>query len=230
MLEIEKINAGYGQAHILHDVSLTIGEGEVVTLAGRNGAGKTTLIKVIIGLLKQQSGSITFDGTRIENLATPLRARRGLGLVPDDRGIYASLSVAEHLSLVRPGGERAWSLPEIYDVFPRLQERRASAGTKLSGGEAQMLAIARVLRMGSTLLLCDEPTEGLAPTIVDEIGRLFHTVKQKGTSILLVEQNLQFATGVADRHYLIAQGRIEREMSNEETKSHERELLDYLGV
>jgi branched-chain amino acid transport system ATP-binding protein len=209
---------------------MTIGEGEVVTLAGRNGAGKTTLIKAVIGLVPTTSGSITFDGEPIDGLSIPVRAQRGLGLVPDDRGIYASLSVAEHLALVRPGGERAWAMTEIYETFPRLKERRNSAGTKLSGGEAQMLAIARVLRMGSSVLLCDEPTEGLAPTIVSEIGQLFRRVKQQGASILLVEQNLEFATSVADRHYLISSGRIEREMSNSETKSREQELLDYLGV
>ena len=230
MLEITNLSAGYGPATVLHGVTLTVPEGEVVTLVGRNGAGKTTLLRVIMGLLPAANGNITLGTRVLDGLAPMHRARLGLGFVPDDRGIYASLTVEEHLQLPKPTGPGAWTAQQIYEAFPRLSARRSSPGTKLSGGEQQMLSLARVLRMGSTLLLCDEPTEGLAPVVVDEIAALFHRIKQQGTAILLVEQNLHFATSVADRHYLIAEGQIQRCMTNEEVKGHETELLEYLGV
>jgi branched-chain amino acid transport system ATP-binding protein len=230
MLELRSVDAGYGDAHVLHGMSLTVNTGEVVTLAGRNGAGKTTLLLDIMGLIRHRGGEIHFDGQRIDGATTAQRAMAGIGFVPDDRGIFATLTVEEHLLLPRTTSDRAWTLSEIYDAFPRLRERRQSTGNKLSGGEQQMLALARVLRMGSKILLCDEPTEGLAPTIVEEIGRLFLRIKEQGISILLVEQNLVFATEVADRHYLVAQGHIERSMTNTEVYEHESELLEYLGV
>jgi branched-chain amino acid transport system ATP-binding protein len=230
LLKVERLSAFYGQAQVLRDVSLDVNAGEVVTLVGRNGSGKTTLLRCVIGLHRESSGVITFDGQRIDRLPPHVRARRGLGYVPDDRGVYASLSVDEHLALPPAVSAEAWPTERIYETFPQLRERRRSPGTKLSGGEQQMLAIARVLRMGARMLLCDEPTEGLAPRLVQQIGRILREVKAHGVTILLVEQNLHFATTVADRHYLLAQGRVVETLPNSDVRERESELLEHLGI
>jgi branched-chain amino acid transport system ATP-binding protein len=230
MLKVAGLSAWYGEAQVLRDVSIEINKGEVVTLAGRNGSGKTTTLRCMMGLHRQWQGQITLNGSDITRLPPYDRARLGLGWVQDDRGIYASLSVEENLKLPPKVGPEAWSLDRVYQAFPRLKERRRSPGSKLSGGEQQMLAIARVLRMGASLLLLDEPTEGLAPVIVQHIGDILNEVKAHGVTMLLVEQNLHFATGVADRHYLMVQGQIVQMMKNEEVKAREHELLEHLGV
>ena len=196
MLKVAGLSAWYGEAQVLRNVAFEVNKGEVVTLVGRNGAGKTTILRCITGLHKQVQGQIALEGVDITRLPVHERARRGLGFVPDDRGIYASLSVEENLLLPPTISPDAWSMERVYEVFPRLYERRRSSGTKLSGGEQQMLAIARVLRMGARLLLLDEPTEGLAPVLVQQIGRILNEVKAQGITMLLIEQNLHFATTV----------------------------------
>ena len=230
MLDIETLSAWYGEARALREVSLTVGEGEVVTLCGRNGAGKSTLLRSVMGLHPRTVGRISLDGEDLAGLPAHRRARRGLGWVPDDRGVYASLSVRECLLLPPAVGPAPWSLSDVYEAFPALYERRESSSTTLSGGEQQMLALARVLRMGARLLLCDEPTEGLSPLLVGQVGEILRTVKARGVAVLLVEQNLRFATTVADRHYLLAEGRIAEAMDNSEVRSREHELLAYLGI
>ena len=236
MLRIDKLSAWYGEAQVLRDVSLRVDSGEVVTLVGRNGAGKSTLLRCVMGLHAGQRGRVELDEQEIGGLAPHRRARLGLGWVPDDRGSYAGLSVAESLMLpptVKPrSGQSAslWPLSRVYETFPALYERRAFPSTRLSGGEQQMLALARVLRMGARLLLCDEPTEGLSPLLVQQVGEILRQAKQHGVTVLLVEQNLHFATGVADRHYLLAEGRVVETMDNSEVRSRERELLAYLGI
>ncbi|MEV4756737.1 ABC transporter ATP-binding protein [Micromonospora sp. NPDC049559] len=237
MLRVDQLSAWYGEAQVLREVSLEVGTGEVVTLVGRNGAGKSTLLRCLMGLHAGQRGVIELDGRDIHRLPAHRRARLGLGWVPDDRGSYASLTVAEHLALppaVRPSGPGAadlsWPLARIYETFPNLYARRGSPATTLSGGEQQMLALARVLRSGARLLLCDEPTEGLSPLLVSQVGDILRQAKRHGVTVLLVEQNLHFATEVADRHYLLAQGRIAEAMANSEVRSRERELLSYLGI
>lgn len=230
VLAIEELYARYGEARALHGVSLDVGTGEVVTLVGRNGAGKTTLLRSVMGLHHNVRGHVRFAGQDISKLPAHARARRGIGWVPDNRGIYASLSVEENLILPPKVHKDAWSLDRIYDFFPVLKERRAFPGTKLSGGEQQMLAIARVLRSGSRLLLLDEPSEGLAPVIVSRIGEIIREITAHGVAVLLVEQNVKFAATVADRHYLLAQGRVVEHLGNEEFRSRESELLAYLGM
>ncbi|HEU4945917.1 MAG TPA: ABC transporter ATP-binding protein [Kribbella sp.] len=230
LLSVRGVNASYGEARVLRDVSLDVATGEVVTLVGRNGAGKTTLLRCLMGLHRQTAGTVTLDGEDITDLPAHRRTRLGLGLVPDDRGIFAGLSVEENLRLPPGVGDRAWSLDRVYESFPVLKERRRFPGTKLSGGEQQMLAIARVLRMGSRLLLCDEPTEGLSPVLVQRIGDILREVKASGVTVLLVEQNVRFASTVADRHYLLAQGRVAQTLDNAEVKEREHELLEYLGI
>jgi branched-chain amino acid transport system ATP-binding protein len=230
MLEIAGLSAWYGQAHVLREASFEVREGEVVTLVGRNGAGKTTLLRCLMGLHPQMQGRITLKGRDITRLGPTARAHLGLGFVPDDRGIYATLSVEENLRLPPVVSDAGWSLERIYTAFPILHERRRFPGTKLSGGEQQMLAIARVLRMGARLLLLDEPTEGLAPLLVRQIGAILKEVKGHGVTILLIEQNLQFATTVADRHYLLAQGQIVQALHNDEVKVREHELRAHLGM
>jgi branched-chain amino acid transport system ATP-binding protein len=230
MLEISGLSAWYGEARVLGDVSLSVHEGEVVTLVGRNGAGKTTLLRSVMGLHRQIEGTVSLAGTDLGHSSPDSRARAGLGWVPDDRGIYASLTVSENLLLppvVHPGG---WSLDKVYEAFPVLADRRSSMGTQLSGGEQQMLAIARVLRMGSRLLLLDEPSEGLAPVIVQRIGQIIREIKETGVAVLLVEQNVKFAATVADRHYLLAQGRVVEALDNDTFQERESELLTYLGM
>jgi branched-chain amino acid transport system ATP-binding protein len=230
MLKVENLSAWYGEARVLREVSLEVAEGEIVTLVGRNGAGKTTLLRSVMGLHERTEGTVGFRGDDITRLVTHRRVRRGLGYVPDDRGIYATLSVEENLTLPPAVGPQPWSLEQVYETFPRLRERRRFPGTKLSGGEQQMLALARVLRTGARLLLCDEPTEGLSPLIVQQIGSILREVKRQGVTVLLIEQNVHFAATVADRHYLLAEGRIVESLDNDEMRAREHELLDYLGI
>jgi len=230
MLEVKGLNAWYGEAQALRDVDLEVREGEVVTLVGRNGAGKTTLLRSLMGLHRQVDGEIRFAGHDILRTPVHKRARRGLGWVPDDRGIYASLSVEENLVLPPVVSERAWSVDRVYEAFPVLADRRRAPGTTLSGGEQQMLAIARVLRTGSRMLLLDEPTEGLAPVVVARIGDIIREVKKQGVTVLLVEQNVKFASTVADRHYLLAQGSVLQRLDNNEFVARQHELLEHLGI
>ncbi len=230
VLVVEHLSATYGEAVALHDIDLTVGAGEVVTLVGRNGAGKSTLMRCIMGLHGAQTGRVSLRGHDLAGTRPQGRARLGMGWVPDDRGILASLSVNENLRLPPVVGERAWSLDQVYDAFPILRERASFPGTRLSGGEQQMLAIARVLRMGCDLLLLDEPTEGLSPVLVSAFRDILRVVKAQGTSVLLVEQNLAFATTVADRHYLLAQGSVVQQLANAEVRDRTHELLEYLGV
>jgi branched-chain amino acid transport system ATP-binding protein len=230
MLRVDLLSAWYGQAQVLREVSLAVDPGEVVTLCGRNGAGKTTLLCCLMGLHSGQSGQITLDGRDLTGLPPHRRARLGIGWVPDDRGAYATLTVEENLMLPPAVGPQPWSLQRVYDTFPALRQRRTSPGTKLSGGEQQMLALARVLRMGARLLLCDEPTEGLAPLLVGQVGEILRQAREHDVAVLLVEQNLHFATTVADRHYLLAEGRVVDELSNTVVRNREHELLAYLGI
>lgn len=230
MLEVTGLSAWYGQAQALREVSLEVGRGELVTLVGRNGAGKTTLLRSVMGLHPQVTGGVRVGGVELSRLPPDERARHGLGYVPDDRGIYASLSVEENLLLPPRVGRSEWPLERIYQTFPALRDRRRQSGAKLSGGEQQMLSIARVLRMGAQVLLLDEPTEGLAPVIVERIGEMLLEAKREGVTMLLVEQNLRFATRVADRHYLLAQGEIVERLGNAEMVSREGELLRHLGM
>jgi branched-chain amino acid transport system ATP-binding protein len=230
VLDVQGVSAWYGEARVLTDVSLAVSPGEVVTLVGRNGAGKTTLLRSVMGLHRQVEGVIRLDGRELGRTSPDSRAKAGIGWVPDDRGIYASLTVSENLTLPPVVNKDAWSLEQVYEQFPVLHERRDFPGTKLSGGEQQMLAMARVLRMGSRLLLLDEPSEGLAPVIVQRIGEIIHQIKAQGVSVLLVEQNVKFASTVADRHYLLAQGRVVESLDNEAFQSRTTELLEYLGM
>jgi branched-chain amino acid transport system ATP-binding protein len=230
VLRLEDVHAFYGESHILHGVDLSVREGDVVTLLGRNGAGKTTTLKSIMGILEQRRGSIRFAGRETIALPSHKVARLGLAYCPEERGIFASLDVEENLMLppvVRPGG---MALDEIFRLFPNLLERRRSQGTRLSGGEQQMLAIARILRTGATLLLLDEPTEGLAPVIVQQIGSVIRQLKRRGFTVLLVEQNFYFASTVADRHYLMEHGRIVDMIDNDQLDDSMAKLHEYLGV
>jgi branched-chain amino acid transport system ATP-binding protein len=230
LLAIRDLQAWYGESHVLHGVAFDVSEGEVVTLLGRNGAGKTTTLKAIMGIMTKRSGSVMFDGHETIELPARRIARLGIGFCPEERGIFSSLSVEENLMLppqVRPGG--LW-VHQIFELFPNLRERLSSQGTKLSGGEQQMLAIARILRTGARLLLLDEPTEGLAPVIVQQIGRTIMRLKQEGFTIVLVEQNFRFAASVADRHYVVEQGRVIDTIPNEEIERNVNKLHAYLGV
>ena len=230
MLQIRDLHAWYGESHILHGVELAVGEGELVTLLGRNGAGRTTILKSIMGLVGRRSGSIGVLGTETIGMATHRIAHLGLGYCPEERGIFSSLSVEENLLLppvVKSGG---MSVEEIYAMFPNLKERRGSMGTRLSGGEQQMLAMARILRTGARLLLLDEITEGLAPVIVQTLGRLIRELKEKGFTIILVEQNFRFAAPLADRHYVIEHGAICEMITKDELSGSMERLNRYLGV
>ncbi len=230
MLQVEGLQAWYGESQVLHGVDLEIHDGQIVTLIGRNGAGKTTTIRSIMGIHRQKRGRMTLDGVEIASLPPQRIARLGVGYVQDDRGIYSSLTVHENLVLPPVVSPDGWDLDKIYDAFPPLRARARQAGTKLSGGEQQMLAIARVLRMGAKLLLLDEPTEGLAPILVRRVGEILQEIKAHHLTVLLVEQNLRFAVTVADHHYLIVNGRTVESLSNEEVERREQELLEYLGV
>ena len=230
MLEVEDLSAWYGQAQALRDVSLEVREGELITLVGRNGAGKTTTLRCVIGLHRQQSGTVRLGGRDLTGLAPHERARAGLGLVPDDRGIYATLTVEENLLLPPQIGPTHWPIERVYSAFPVLKERRRHPGTKLSGGEQQALAIARALRMGARVVLLDEPTEGLAPVLVQQLRDMLLEAKRDGLTMLLVEQNLRFAMAVADRHYLLAEGSVVQTLGASEIAVREQELLRHLGV
>jgi branched-chain amino acid transport system ATP-binding protein len=230
MLAIRDLEAWYGESHVLHGVSLDIRPGEVVTLLGRNGAGKTSTLRAIMGLVGRRSGSIVFEGRETIRMSPDQIGRAGIGYCPEERGIFASLDVTENLMLppkVRSGG---LDIPTIHALFPNLKERARSQGTKLSGGEQQMLAIARILRTGAPLLLLDEPTEGLAPVIVQQIGRMIREIKQRGFTVLLVEQNFRFAQTVADRHYVMEHGRVVDSVTNQEMAGSLDRLHAYLGV
>jgi branched-chain amino acid transport system ATP-binding protein len=231
MLEVRDLNAWYGESHVLHGVEFDVREAEVVTLLGRNGAGKTTTMKSIMGLVPRRSGSIRYRGRELIHASSEEIARAGIALCPEERGIFGSLSVTENLLLppvVAPGG---LDLPTIYELFPNLKERaRTAQGTKLSGGEQQMLAIARILRTGAKLLLLDEPTEGLAPVIVQQIGRTIREIKKRGFTVLLVEQNFRFAQTVADRHYVMEHGRVVDMIANDRLEANMDKLHEYLGV
>jgi len=230
LLAVRNLQAWYGESHILHGVDFDVAQGEVVTLLGRNGAGKTTTLKAIMGVVPKREGSILFENQQTVNLASNRIARLGIAWCPEERGIFSSLSVEENLKLppkVRDGG---LAVEQIYQLFPNLAERRASQGTKLSGGEQQMLAIGRILRTGAHLLLLDEPTEGLAPVIVQQIGRTIVQLKARGFTILLVEQNFHFAATVADRHYVMEHGRIIDMIANSELDAKMPKLHEYLGV
>jgi branched-chain amino acid transport system ATP-binding protein len=230
MLETRDLNAYYDESHVLRGVDLHVERGEVVTLVGRNGAGKTTTLKSIMGIVRKRTGSVLFEGEPILALSSDRIARRGIGFVPEERGIYATLTVTENLMLPPVIGDAAWPLERIYELFPILKERGRAMGTTLSGGEQQMLAIARVLRGGAKLILLDEPTEGLAPVIVDAIGDLLLEIKKSGVTVLLVEQNLRFATRVADRHYLMVHGKVVDSLTNADALAREGDLLAHLGV
>jgi len=231
MLDVQGLNAWYGESHILHGVDFEVREGEVVTLLGRNGAGKTTTLKSIMGLVPRREGSVRFRGGELIGLAPHYIARRGIAFCPEERGIFGSLSVTENLLLppvVTPGG---LDIDRIYELFPNLKERaRTAYGTRLSGGEQQMLAIARILRTGAKMLLLDEPTEGLAPVIVQQIGRTIHEIKQLGFTVLLVEQNFRFAQTVADRHYVVEHGKVIDMIPNHQLEANMDKLHEYLGV
>jgi branched-chain amino acid transport system ATP-binding protein len=230
MLEVKGLNAWYGESHILHGIDLEIREGEVVTLLGRNGAGKTTTLKSILGMVGRRQGSIRFKGSEIIGLTSNRIARLGIAFCPEERGIFASLDVEENLLLppqVAPGG---LSVEQVFTLFPNLRERLHSQGTKLSGGEQQMLAIGRILRTGAKLLLLDEPTEGLAPVIVQQIGKIIAQLKQQGFTILLVEQNFRFAQRVADRHYIVEHGRVVDMVPGAELEANLGRVHEYLGV
>jgi branched-chain amino acid transport system ATP-binding protein len=230
MLEVSDLRAWYGDSQSLHGVSFVVPQGEVVTLLGRNGAGKTTTLRAIMGIVERRTGSIRFDGRECIHLSSDRIARAGIAYCPEERGIYASLDVEENLLLppiVAPGG---MTVAEIYELFPNLRERHRSQGSKLSGGEQQMLAIGRILRTGAKLLLLDEPTEGLAPIIVELIGRVIQTLKARGFTILLVEQNSRFAATVADRHYIVEGGRVADMIRARDFDERSDKLSAYLGV
>jgi branched-chain amino acid transport system ATP-binding protein len=230
MLAVKDLEAWYGESHILHGVTFEVRAGEVVTLLGRNGVGKTTTMKAIMGMVEQRKGSVRFEGRELIGLSSDVIARAGIAICPEERGIFSSLDVRENLLLppqVRPGG---LDLERIFALFPNLRERLNSQGTRLSGGEQQMLAIGRILRTGARLLLLDEPTEGLAPVIIQQIGQTIGMLKSQGFTILLVEQNFQFAATVADRYYIMEHGRVIDQFSTPELKANMEKLHDYLGV
>ncbi len=229
-LAVKDLEAWYGESHILHGVTFDVRPGEVVTLLGRNGVGKTTTLKAIMGIVEHRSGSVNFEGKETIALSSDVIARAGIAICPEERGIFSGLNVRENLLLpprVREGG---LDLDRIFELFPNLRERLDSQGTKLSGGEQQMLAIGRILRTGARLLLLDEPTEGLAPVIIQQIGRTIGALKSQGFTILLVEQNFHFAATVADRYYVMEHGRVIDHLTNAELKANTDKLNDYLGV
>jgi branched-chain amino acid transport system ATP-binding protein len=230
LLAVKDLQAWYGESHILHGVTFDVAAGEVVTLLGRNGVGKTTTLKAVMGIIESRTGSVRFEDKELIGRSSDAIARSGIAFCPEERGIFSTLDVKENLLLplqVRPGG---LSLDRIFEMFPNLRERLSSQGTKLSGGEQQMLAIGRILRTGARLLLLDEPTEGLAPVIIQQIGRTIATLKAQGFTILLVEQNFHFAATVADRYYVMEHGRIVDHFAASELKANTEKLHEYLGV
>jgi branched-chain amino acid transport system ATP-binding protein len=230
LLAVRELNAWYGESHILHGVAFDVAAGEVVTLLGRNGAGKTTTMKSIMGIVGRREGSISLDGAETIRLPSNRIAHLGIALCPEERGIFSSLNVEENLLLPPKVKDGGLTVEQIFTLFPNLKERLSSQGTKLSGGEQQMLAIGRILRTGARLLLLDEPTEGLAPVIVKQIGRTIAELKARGFTILLVEQNFHFAATVADRHYVMENGRVVDMIPNAELNANMTKLHDYLGV
>jgi branched-chain amino acid transport system ATP-binding protein len=231
VLNIAGLEAWYGESHILHGVGLTVQEGEIVTLLGRNGAGRTTTLRAIMGLVGARSGSVRIDGRETVRLAPHRIARIGVGYCPEERGIFSSLSAEENLMLPpRLAGAQAMQLEEIYSIFPQLRERADSPGARLSGGEQQMLAVARILRTGARLLLLDEISEGLAPVIVQKLGEVIRTLRAKGFTVVLVEQNFRFAAPLADRFYVMESGRIVKQFERSELDSQMGLLHEYLGV
>jgi branched-chain amino acid transport system ATP-binding protein len=230
LLELKDVHAWYGESHILHGIDLTVNRGEVVTLLGRNGAGRTTTLKAILGLVGKRSGSIRIGGTESVNLPSHRIAHLGIGYCPEERGIFASLSCEENLLLPPPVAEGGMSVDEIYAMFPNLKERRASPGGRLSGGEQQMLSVARILRTGAQLLLLDEISEGLAPVIVQALGRAIRTLREKGLTIVMVEQNFRFAAPLADRFYVIEHGRVIERFAAAELEAKRPLLHELLGV
>ena len=231
VLRIQGLNAWYGESHVLHGVDLTVHKGEVVTLLGRNGAGRTSTLKSILGLVGRRQGSIVVNGAETISWPTYRIAHLGIGYCPEERGIFSSLSVEENLTLPPEIAKGGMSVDEIYEMFPNLRERRKTAqGTKLSGGEQQMLAMARILRTGANLLLLDEITEGLAPVIVQALGRIIIKLKERGFTVVLVEQNFRFAAPLADRHYVMEHGRIAESFPASELQAKTGMLHEYLGV
>ena len=229
-LAVRDLHGWYGESHILHGMSFDVNAGEVVTLLGRNGAGKTTTMRAVMGMVAKRQGSVHFEGKELIRLKSDRIARQGLAYCPEERGIFASLNVRENLLLPPKVKDGGLSVDQIYDLFPNLKERSASQGTKLSGGEQQMLAIARILRTGAKLLLLDEPTEGLAPVIVQQIGNTIRMLREQGFTILLVEQNFRFAATVADRHYVVEHGKVIDMIPNAAIEANREKLKSYLGV
>lgn len=230
LLQIKDLQAYYGESHILHGIDLQVNAGELITLLGRNGAGRSTTLKALLGLVGRRTGSVRFNGTELIDMAPHKIARLGLGYCPEERGIFAGLSTEENLMLPPQVAEGGMSLEEIYDIFPNLHERRHSPGTRLSGGEQQMLAMARILRTGARLLLLDEITEGLAPVIVKKLGEVIRLLKARGYTIVLVEQNFRFAAPLADRHYVLEHGRIVATVHKDELADKTGMLHELLGV
>jgi branched-chain amino acid transport system ATP-binding protein len=230
MLRVTDLHAFYGESHILHGIDLHVNKGELITLLGRNGSGRSTTLKAILGLVGRRTGSVMFNGTDILNMAPHRIARLGLGFCPEERGIFAGLSTEENLLLPPVVASGGMTLEEIYDLFPNLYERRNSPGTRLSGGEQQMLAMARILRTGAKLLLLDEITEGLAPVIVKKLGEVIRLLKARGHTIVLVEQNFRFAAPLADRHYVLEHGHVVMTVPQDELAARTDELQELLGV
>ena len=230
LLDIQGLNAWYGESHVLHGVDMHVGEGETITILGRNGVGKTTTLRTIVGIVRSRKGKIAFAGTDMMQVPLHRTAHKGIGFVPEERGIFATLTVSENLMLPPVVAKGGMSVDEIYALFPNLYERRNSSGTKLSGGEQQMLAMARILRTGVKMLLLDEPTEGLAPVIVQRIGEVLKKLKERGMTILLVEQNFRFASRIADRFYLMDHGQMVSEFPVGELASRMDMLHKVLGV
>jgi branched-chain amino acid transport system ATP-binding protein len=229
-LTVRDLHGWYGESHILHGMSFEVKAGEVVTLLGRNGAGKTTTMRAVMGMLPKRQGSVHFEGRELIRLKSDRIARQGLAYCPEERGIFASLNVRENLMLPPKVKDGGLTVEQIYDLFPNLKERSSSQGTKLSGGEQQMLAIARILRTGAKLLLLDEPTEGLAPVIVHHIRNTIRMLREQGFTILLVEQNFRFASTVADRHYVVEHGKVIDMIRRAEIEANREKLKSYLGV
>jgi branched-chain amino acid transport system ATP-binding protein len=230
LLQVSNLNAWYGESHILHGVDMTVGEGETITILGRNGVGKTTTLRTIMGIIRARKGEIRFADKDMLTVPLHRTAHAGLGFVPEERGIFSTLTVEENLLLPPIVAKGGMTVDEIYELFPNLHERRSSPGTKLSGGEQQMLAIARILRTGVKLLILDEPTEGLAPVIVQRIGDVLKTLKQRGMTVLMVEQNFRFASRVADRFYLMDHGKMVADFPVGELPQRMETLHKVLGV
>lgn len=230
LLDVQGLNSWYGESHILHGVDMSVGEGETVTILGRNGVGKTTTLRSIVGMVRKRKGRIIFGGADMMRVAVHRTARHGIGFVPEERGIFATLSVAENLMLPPVVAKGGMTVDEIFELFPNLHDRRNSPGTRLSGGEQQMLAIARILRTGVRLLILDEPTEGLAPVIIQRIGEVLKMLKERGMAVLLVEQNFRFASRIADRFYLMDHGRTVAEFPVADLPARMDTLHKVLGV